>query len=120
MNNKEIIGKISKDIAITHSILEYEEKVIVLYSDRYTHIERHKNEFIDEESYNNALNSLEKIISNPDYVYVDLRKNGLEFYKKIDENVCVAIRIDNRSNELKIKSMYPVTQSKIDNRKRLK
>lgn len=61
--------------------------------------------------------NLEKIIKDPDYVYYDVNKKGLEYYKNIKENTLVAIRISN-GNELKVRSVYPVTETKIKNRKK--
>lgn len=46
-----------------------------------------------------------------------LIKKGLEFFKNIRGNILVAVRIS-PANELKVRSFYPVTQTKIDNRKK--
>ena len=63
------------------------------------------------------MTNLESIIERPDYVYYDVDKKGLEYYKNIKENVLVAVRISS-GNELKVKSVYPVTETKIENRKK--
>ena len=54
---------------------------------------------------------------NPDYVFYDKSKKGLEFYKKINSNILVAVRVDN-GKELKVKSVYPIKETKIENRKK--
>ena len=62
-------------------------------------------------------NSLEKIISNPDYVFYDKSKKRLEYYKRLKSDILVAVRVNN-GKELKVKSVYPVKRSKVENRKK--
>ena len=63
------------------------------------------------------MNSLEKIINNPDYVFHDKSKKGLEYYKQLKSDILVAVRVNN-GKELKVKSVYPVKRSKVENRKK--
>ena len=51
------------------------------------------------------------------YVFYDKLKQGLEYYKKINSDILVAIRV-NDGRELKVKSIYPVEKEKIENRKK--
>ena len=114
---KQVLGKINDDIIKKWHLDDYKYKNIVFYEERKKHIEKHKIQYTNEFEYYNVLNNLNNIIKNPDYVYYDVDKKGLEYYKKIKNNVLVAIRIA-QGFELKIKSIYPVTDKKIENRKK--
>ena len=79
--------------------------------------ERHINDYPSDDAYYFVMASLEEIIQNPDYVFYDESKQGLEYYKKINSDILVAIRV-NDGRELKVKSIYPVEKEKIENRKK--
>lgn len=114
---KKIIGKVSKNIAEKWYINDFIDKKIVFYDDRFEHCKEHINDYSNKNNFYHTYNNLNKIISNPDYVYYDVDKKGLEYYKKLDDNILVAVRIKT-GNELKVKSFYPVEKSKIENRKK--
>lgn len=90
-------------------------KKIVIYDDRYDHIEKHKYEFSSIFEYDNALSSIELIIAEPDFIVIDDKKKGIEFIKTLNDNILIAVRLSS-SAELKIKSLYPINEVK---RKRL-
>lgn len=115
---KRILGEVSDDIVEQWDILDQNGKKIVMYPEAKEHSkERHIDEYPSEEDYYFVMASLEEIIDNPDYVFYDKSKQGLEYYKKITEHILVAIRV-NDGRELKVKSVYPVEQEKIENRKK--
>lgn len=45
------------------------------------------------------------------------QKKGLEYYKQLKSDILVAVRVNN-GKELKVKSVYPVKRSKVENRKK--
>lgn len=114
---KQILGEISQDIIDKWYLDKYKNKKIVFYLDRKEHCKEHLKQYAKEEDYYYVMANLENIINNPDYTYYDVNKKGLEFYKKMKENVLVAVRIS-PGNELKVKSVYPVSDLKIENRKK--
>ena len=110
---KKIIFKITKEYVEKYSISDvFVGKTIVLYNDRIEHIEKHKDEFIDD-ILENILNDLPVIVANPDFINVDENKKGMQIIKRINDNILVAIRLSD-SLELKIKSLYPITKAKYD------
>ena len=113
---KKIIGKIPNSIINKYSMHDCENKNIVVYADRYIHFEGHKHEYINESSYNKSINSLGVIITSPDFVYENVANNSYEFYKKLDENVCLAVRIS-KGKDLKIRTLFPITEAKLNKRK---
>lgn len=114
---KRVLGKISQEIIYKWHLDDYKDKNIVFYPDRKEHCEVHKIQYANEEDYYYVMANLEEIISSPDYVYYDVDKKGLKFFKNVRGNILVAVRIS-PANELKVRSFYPVTQTKIDNRKK--
>ncbi len=71
--------------------------------------DKHINDYYCEEDYYFVMDSLEQIINEPDYVFYDKSKSGLEYYKNIRGNILVAVRII-PGKELKVRSIYPVSQ----------
>ena len=115
---KRILGKINQDIVEKWELYDHKNKKIVMYEDAKEHSKlRHLNDYSNEEDYYIVMDSLEEIIKKPDYVYYDKAKKGLEYYKKINTNILVAVRIDD-GKELKVKSVYPIKPEKIENRKK--
>ncbi len=115
---KKILGKVSDEIAKQWEIPEQKGKNIVIYEEAMEHSrKRHISDYSTKDDYYLVMNSLKNIIQNPDYVFYDKIKKGLEYYKKINYNILVAIRVNN-GRELKVKSVYPVEDKKIENRKK--
>lgn len=112
------VGFLKPEIAEYWGIKEHKNKPILVYDDIKEHVlARHTKDFGKEKDVEYIYNSLSEIIKKPDYVYYDSEKKGLEYYKNISPNVCVAVRV-NSGKVLKIKSWYPVKQSKINNRRK--
>lgn len=114
---RRVLGKVNKNIADKWYLDKYANKNIVFYDDRLEHCKEHINNYEKEEDFYYVYENLDKIIKSPDYVYYDVDKKGLEYYKKIKGNILVAVRIKEGS-ELKVKSFYPVTDTKVDNRQK--
>lgn len=55
------------------------------------------------------------IINKPEYVFYNKKTKGLEYYKRIDSDICVAVRV-NSGKVLKVKSWNPANKSKLKNR----
>lgn len=111
------VGKLEPTIATYWDIKNHSNKPILVYEDRIEHvISSHINDFSFKEEILKIYGKLPIIINKPDYVFYNKNNNGLEYYKKLSDNVCVAVRVNN-GNVLKVKSWYPVTKTKIKNRK---
>ena len=115
---KRILGEVSNEVVQKWNLEEYKNKKIVLYPDAKRHSEKkHIDHYETKGDFYFVMDSLEDIIQNPDYVFYDKSKAGLEYYKNIRGNILVAVRVE-PGNELRVKSVYPVEQEKIENRKR--
>lgn len=125
---KRILGKITKETVEKYHLQEHENKKIVIYDNDRKHCEKeHLKEFKDRKTFHYIMDNLEYIIENPDYIFYvkgyDKVKNkdnhievierySLEYYKKLDIDITVRVRVDN-SKELKVKTVFPVDENKI-------
>lgn len=115
---KRILGEVSKSVADYWDIKQYENKKIVLYPEIREHCkERHMTDYASVEDYYYVMDSLEEVVSSPDYVFYDKSKSGLEYYKNVRGNILIAVRVA-KGAELKVRSVYPVSYEKIENRKK--
>lgn len=115
---KRILGEVSNEVVEKWQLYEYKNKKIVMYPEAKEHSkDRHINDYKSVDDYYYVIDSLEEIINNPDYVFYDKSKAGLEYYKNIRGNILVAIRVV-PGKELKVRSVYPVEQEKINNRRK--
>ena len=111
-DNKKLLFTIDKAYVTKYNLdSSYLGKRIVIYEDRYSHIEKHKFEFSSQSSYEYVINNVDVIVKNPDFIVIDEKKKGIEFIKTLDDNVLVVARIT-ISTEMKIKSLYPINESK--------
>ena len=111
----KIVGKISDDIVEQYKLYDYRGKNIVQSLDLYLHITKHIPEFESVDSYNNTMSNIENIIANPYFVYHNPHKNSLLYFKEIDENICVVVKLNLRKNKDNyIATVYPISKSKIE------
>jgi hypothetical protein len=105
-STKDLVGKLNTDI-INLLKLKFETQNIYIGGTNKKHIrEKHKKEF------DKYMDRLPKIISKPTYVGVHPSQGGIEFIKRYDENVLVAVRAS-KKDVLYVRSIYCITNSKI-------
>lgn len=114
---KQSLGKVSKEIAIKCGIPEHSNKKIVLYPNDKRHCEkRHLKDFANKKHFYYVMSNLDYILAYPDFVYYNSKKDTLEYYKDIGQDISIRVRIEN-GPELKIKTFFPVEKDKIEDRK---
>ena len=112
------LGILDEKIAEYWNLEEHKNKPILVYDDRIQHvIDAHIDDFENLEKIYQSYEMLGIIIKKPDYVFYNNKTKGLEYYKNIKPNICVAVRI-NTGKVLKVRSWYPANTFKISNRKR--
>lgn len=112
-----LLGYVSEAVANYWEIPEQKLKPIIQGKDWLnTHGKKHKFEFKSEYSYNQSIANLQNIIQNPNYVFYNKEENGLEFYKKIIEDVTVVVRVTGKK-KLYLATIYPSSSTKLKNRK---
>ena len=106
------VGILKQDV-INMFNLGIEEKKICFSDDKILYTKKHKRQYDSEEQYKKCIESTPDIISKPDYIAVHPNGKSIEYIKKIDNIMLVAVRIK-RSGCLWVKSVYPITQAKLD------
>lgn len=104
------VGIIEKEIAMTFGIAEYADKNIVLVQKRKKHMKKHVAEFSDFEK---AYESIPEIIREADYVGLHPNGDSLQYIKKIDGNILVAVSLG--VEEGSVRTMYSITENKLNN-----
>lgn len=111
----KIVGQISDDVIERYKLYDYRNQEIVQSLDLYLHIAKHIPEFESVDSYNNTIANIPNIIENPYFVYYDPHRNSLMYFKEIDENVCIVVKLNLRKNKDNyISTIYPISKAKID------
>lgn len=114
---KQILGKVSKKVATTCGIPEHINKKIVLYPNDKRHCEkRHLQDFSNKKHFYYVMSNLDYIIAEPDFVCYNKKKDTLEYYKDIGQDISIRVRVEN-GPELKIKTFFPVEKDKVEDRK---
>ena len=110
----KIVGYLSEEIMEKYNLYEYKNKPIVQSLDLYVHIEKHISDFKSVDSFNYTVSNIDKIIKEPQFVFFEKDRNSLLYYKKLDENVCVVVKLRLRDNkDSYVASVYPVSEYKI-------
>ena len=112
--NKEYITKVSKKDADNCRRPDLFGKRIVLYeSDKLHCYSEHYSNFKNKKEFSFIMNNLDYVINECDFVLYNSKNNSLEYYKKLNSNITVRVKVQN-SNELKIKTMFPVSEDKYE------
>lgn len=129
---KRILGRLSKEIVNKYDLYDHLDKKIVLYDNDRKHCEtKHASQFKDKKTFHYVMDNLEYIIENYDYVFYvkgfdkiynkkthireETERYSLEYYKKLDQNITVRVRVDN-SRQLKVKTVFPVDEEKLNHK----
>lgn len=105
--------KISSEIKEIFKVEIVNDRIIYSRDGLYKHIlKRNHNDVIK------YFDNLENIVNNPDYVGMSSRNNfpSFEYVKCYEDNVLVAIRLNNKKGFFYIASMYIITDSKLESR----
>ena len=112
---KKIVGRISDEVANRYKLYEYRGVEIVQALDLYSHVHKHVHEFKSVDSFNKAIFNIDKIISDPYFVYYDKNKNSLHYFAELDEYTCVIVKISLKKNkDTYVATVYPISKEKID------
>lgn len=107
------IGVLTKEVIVLLGLNRLECDII-LWEDRFQYIEKHKGDFKTEADFYKHIAQIPSIIENPDYVGIHPGKNSIEYIKKIDELMIVAVRIK-QTGHLAFRSAYPISEKQLLN-----
>ena len=111
----KVVGTISDEIVDKYKLYPYRGKVIVQSFKLYIHIEKHIKEFKNVNNYYKAIRGIKGIIAYPYFVYYDNLRNSLLYFKQLDENVCVVVKlILKKKTNCYVATLYPISKKKIE------
>lgn len=90
---------------------------IVLWDNRIEYTEKHKGNFKTPDMYYKYLSEIPNMIKNPDYIGLPPHDSSIQFIKQCENNIVVAIRIST-SGGLSYRTMYPITDSQLEDYQR--
>lgn len=109
------VGNIKKDLV---KIVGFEKTGDVYLSNGTINhiIKRHKEE-LSNEIVKDLVKTIKSVLSKPDLIGKHPKKEkSIEFVKKIDDNILVAIKTDLVDDYLYVSTMYPIKEAKIKRR----
>ncbi|WP_059170220.1 PBECR2 nuclease fold domain-containing protein [Bacillus sp. FJAT-27445] len=107
-----LIGTLTNEI-ITLLNLSLSERHILIWKDRIKYIEKHKEDFSSDLEFKKHIEAIPSIVQNPDYVGLHPKGDSLQFIKKIDKTILVAVRVKNKG-KLAVRSAYPIDELKLE------
>lgn len=110
-NNHIKIGELNSEV-ISALNLDCSPRNIILTAERLYHCEKHKNQYKDENSYNNSIESIPEIIKNPDFIGFNDSNNSIQYVKKLEDTTLVAVRLSYRGS-LTLRTVFPLTEYKL-------
>ena len=112
--NRIIIGRLTKEV-ISLLGLDRSECDIILWEDRLKYIQKHIIDFGDSiEDYEKHVELIPEIIQNPDYIGKHPNSRSIEYIKRIDRLMLVAVRLKVSGN-LAFRSAYPIRDEQLKN-----
>ena len=85
---------------------------IILWEDRFKYIEKHRIDFSSDEEFDKHIAFIPKIISDPDYIGKHPSDNSIQYIKRIDRLMIVAIRLKSSGN-LSFRSSYILSETQL-------
>ena len=102
MKDCKVIGELSENLLSFLSekkpefVRRIKNKKIFMWSERLDHIEKHKNNFCDSETFDKYVEMIPEIINKPDVIGVRDKDSSIQFIKEMDDNVLVAVRLNTK------------------------
>ena len=115
MSNKKSvvkIGKLTKKLCQKYGITYGIGFDIVQSKGLIYHVQKHINDFNNVNNYALALSNVSKILSSPNFVYFDNKRNSIKFFKKITQYICVVVNIE--KEVAYVATIYPINKKKIE------
>lgn len=93
--------------------LDLEPTSICISDDKIEYTKKHEHKFKSYKTYKRCVEEAPNIIEQPDYVALHPNGNSIEYIKKIDEVMLIAVRLK-KSGNLWVKSIFPISESKMN------
>lgn len=111
-NMCKLVGYILEQAIISSELSVHLGKPVLQSLKLYKHTLKHVEDFKNVDSYNNTMSNIDKVIADPYFIFYDKEKQSLRYYKRLDEYVCVSVKLTNKKH-LYVFTVYPVSIDKI-------
>ena len=105
----KIVGHLTPKVIKAFDLDYKPGEEITLSAQRKKHMEKHRQEFSD---FDATYERIPEIIAHPDYIGCHPNGQSLEYIKRIDGNVLVAVRL---CDKLNVRTMFVIKDSKLKN-----
>ena len=106
-----VVGALTDDV-IARLGLDLKPCDIIMWSNRMAHIRKHIPDFKSEAVFNQCVESIPEIIADPDYVGIHPTKKSIEYIKRIDQLLLVAVRLT-PEGELTLRTLFPLREAQL-------
>jgi hypothetical protein len=105
------VGRLENRV-ISALCLNISETDIELWYDRITHFRKHMSSYTSESEFERYINQIPDVIANPDYVAKRPNSTSIDYIKRIERLLIVAVRI--RCNgPLIVRTAYILTEEQL-------
>lgn len=101
---QEVIDILSLDARTSH---------ICISEDKITYTKKHEHKYKDYNEYKKCVEEAPNILACPDYVGLHPNGDSIEYIKRIDQIMLVAVRVK-KTGTLWVKSVFPISESKLE------
>ena len=90
------------------------DKVILFWSSRVKHSERHIGDFASPEEFYQCMEDIPMIIQNPDYISIHPKDQSISFIKDYSGHTSVAIKVA-ADGAMSYRTIYPLSNYQLGN-----
>ena len=108
-----VVGKLTNKVITLLGIISSEKKIII-WPDRVTYFRKHLGDYDSLKQFETCVNMIPTIINEPDFIALHPSKGSIEFIKRIDKLMLVAVRI-RKQDTLAVRSAFPITEKQLNN-----
>lgn len=93
--------------------LKIKSNDILMWDDRIEYIEKHRLNFKNIYDFDTYIDMIPDIIENPDYIGIKDKDNSIQFIKKCNDNILIAVRLST-NGKFAFRTMYPITDGQLN------
>jgi len=108
---KMTVGRLENRV-ISALNLSIAETDIVMWYDRVAYCRKHRASYASDAEYEFCINKIPDILANPDYVAKRPNSESIDYIKRIDKLMIVAVRVKD-NGPFMVRSAYPLNEEQL-------
>ena len=93
---------------------KYSSNCVTFFGTKLKHVRKHQSEFDVQDEFESTILNVDSIIQTPDYIGIHPTNGSVQFVKRKNELVLVAVQFDTNRNKLEFKTLFCITESKLN------